>query len=126
MRVLCTGAFNEWLDKVAPDVTLKFPYAPPGSPRETVGFKACQTRMIAMASALKSLKWSDVNIRSTDEPGVVITTAKSKAETRWGQVYENDYVLITRFRNGLVCEHIEYFDPAPVIAVFGDQDKNES
>jgi ketosteroid isomerase-like protein len=73
----------------------------------------------ALWKAKKSFAWLDVVIRGTDDPELFVTTARSEAVLVSGQHYANSYVILTRLRNGKVAEHVEYFNPLPVIEVFG-------
>jgi ketosteroid isomerase-like protein len=32
-----------------------------------------------------------------------------------GLPYKNDYIMLTRIRGGRVVEHVEYFNPLPIV-----------
>jgi ketosteroid isomerase-like protein len=67
----------------------------------------------------EELAWHDVVIRGPDDPELFVTTARSEAVLVSGQHYANSYVILTRLRDRKVTEHVEYFNPLPVIEVFG-------
>jgi len=70
-------------------------------------------------STKQSFAWRDVVIRATEDPDLVVATARSEAVVRPDRPYANSYVIFVRFRDGQVVEHIEYFNPLPVIALYG-------
>jgi hypothetical protein len=39
----------------------------------------------------------------------------------WGGSYTNQYVLRLRFSDGLLREHLEFFNPAPVLELMNNQ-----
>ena len=87
--------------------------------------KSCAASAEAIAAlgtlwkAKQSFVWHDVVIRRTEDPELFVTTARSEAVLLSGQHYANSYVILTRMRDRKVAEHVEYFNPLPVIEVFG-------
>ena len=59
--------------------------------------------------------WHDVVIRATEDPELFVVTARSDVLLRSGQHYANGYVMLTRVRGGKILEHVEYFNPLPVL-----------
>jgi hypothetical protein len=43
---------------------------------------------------------------------------RGQAEIVWGATYSNHYAFRFRFRNEVIQEHLEFFDPIPVWEVF--------
>lgn len=121
LDVIARGAFDEWPERVAEDVVLKLPYAPPGVPAELRGFRQARDALSSVWNTKKSFAWFDVVIRSTDDPDLVVATCRSEVLLASGKRYANDYVIFTRFRDGKVLEHTEYFNPLRVIESFGGQ-----
>jgi ketosteroid isomerase-like protein len=97
------------------------PFAPPGVASELRGRTHAIEALSGLWQAKKSFAWHDVVIRGTDDPELFVTTARSEAVLVSGQNYANSYVILTRLRDGKVAEHVEYFNPLPVIEVFGPQ-----
>jgi ketosteroid isomerase-like protein len=118
LDVVSSGPAEAWPAYATDDVTIRLPFAPPGVANELRG----RTHAIAALSAhwktKKSFVWHDVVIRGTDDPELFVTTARSEAVLVSGQDYANSYVILTRLRDGKVAEHVEYFNPLPVIEVF--------
>ena len=115
LDVLAAGAFERWPELVHEDVVFRFPYAPPDMQSELRGAPEARAALLAMKSD-KSLSWKDVKTWETSEPGMVVATLRAEAELVNGQGYRNDYVMLARFVEGKLIEHVEYFNPIPVQA----------
>jgi ketosteroid isomerase-like protein len=111
------GPAEGWVGKVAEDVVVRLPYAPPGVMAEMRGFDVARDTLGAHWASKERFDWHDVVIRRTDDPELFVTTARSEALIHGGIRYANDYVMLTRVRDGRIVEHIEYFDPLRVIAM---------
>jgi uncharacterized protein len=119
LDIVATGPADVWPSRAADDVVIRLPFAPPGVANELRGLGSAVAALSALWSAKKSFTWHDVVIRKTEDPELYVTTARSEAVLLSGQHYANSYVILTRIRNGKVHEHVEYFNPLPVIEAFG-------
>lgn len=119
LDLVATGPAEAWPDRVAENVVIRLPFAPPGVPSELLGRAAAIAQLGPVWSSKKRFGWRDVVILRTEDPELVVATARSEALLLTGQTYANSYVILTRFRDGKVVEHDEYFNPLPVIEVFG-------
>jgi ketosteroid isomerase-like protein len=119
LDIVATGPAEAWPDRVAADVVIRLPFAPPGVPNELRGRTAAIAQLSPVWGAKKQFDWRDVVIVRTEDPELLVTTARSEVLLLSGQLYANSYVILTRFRDGKVVEHIEYFNPLPVIEAFG-------
>jgi ketosteroid isomerase-like protein len=118
LDLVSSGPAERWPTFAADDVVIRLPFAPPGVASELRGRAHAIEALGDLWKAKKSFAWHDVVIRRTDDPGLFVTTARSEAVLMSGQHYANDYVILTRLRDGKVVEHVEYFNPLPVIEVF--------
>ncbi len=75
---------------------------------------------ISPAKGRSSLVLSDVVSLKTEDPELVMTTARGSATMANGRLYENSYVMLTRIRDGMVIEHTEYLNPLAVMATYAD------
>ena len=121
LEITANGPAAAWHERAAGDVIIRLPFAPPGVANELRGLTQAIDAMSAIWSAKKSFTWHDVVIRRTEDPELFVTTARSEVQLLSGQHYANSYVMLTRLRHGKVVEHVEYFNPLPVIEVFGSQ-----
>ncbi len=118
LDLVATGPAERWPAKAADDVVIRLPFAPPGVPAELRGASRATEALGAMWRTTERFAWHDVVIRGTEDPELFVTTARSEVVLLSGQRYANAYVILTRVRNGRVAEHVEYFNPLPVIEVF--------
>jgi ketosteroid isomerase-like protein len=109
------GPAEEWHELCSKDLVVRFPYAPPPVQRELKGLDTALATCSAHWGNMARFEWKDVQIHATDDPDLYIATARSETETVGGYPYGNHYVLMTRFKDGKIVEHIEWFDPALVI-----------
>ena len=119
LDVVSSGPAEAWPAYAADDVVIRLPFAPPGVANELRGRAYAVEALSGLWKAKKSFVWCDVVIRGTDDPELFVTTARSEAVLVSGRHYANSYVILTRLREGKVAEHVEYFNPLPVIEVFG-------
>ena len=117
--IVATGPAEAWPDRAADDVVIRLPFAPPGVANELRGLTQAVAALSAVWKSKESFTWHDVVIRRTEDPELFVSTARSEAVLLSGQHYANSYVMLTRMRHGKVIEHVEYFNPLPVIEVFG-------
>ena len=119
LDVVSSGPAEAWSNYATLDVVIRLPFAPPGVAKELRGRAEAIAALSAVWKAKQSFAWHDVVIRRTEDPQLFLTTARSEAVLVSGQHYANSYVILTRMRDRKVAEHVEYFNPLPVIEVFG-------
>lgn len=119
MDLAAMGPAEAWVGKVADDVVVYLPFAPPGVEHVMHGFDLARATLGAHWKTKRSFAWRDVVIRRTDDPELVLTTARSEAILQSGQRYANNYIMLTRVRDGKIKEHTEYFNPLPVVEMLG-------
>lgn len=115
MEITAMGPADAWVGKVAPDVIVRLPYAPPGVLPVMKGFDQARDTLSHHWSTKQSFEWCDVVIRQTEDPELYVITARSEVVLANGQPYANDYVMLTRVRDGQIVEHTEYFNPLPIV-----------
>lgn len=92
------------------NITFHAPCVPAPVPRSMSGIEAVAGayRML-FALVFKSFCWSG-EVLATEDPEVAIALMNSRVEVMDGRVYSNDYAVVSRVRNGKICEHTEFFD----------------
>jgi ketosteroid isomerase-like protein len=118
LDVVALGPAEAWTDRAVADVVIRLPFAPPGVAGEIRGRDEAVAHMAPVWAGKESFDWRDVTILATEEPGLLVATARSEVLLKSGRTYANSYVILTRFRDGKVVEHVEYFNPLPVIEAF--------
>lgn len=117
LDVIARGAVDEWPGIVSRDVVVRLPFAPPGIDNELRGLDAARAAIGAFWKTIEVWRWHDLVILRTEDPQLLVATARSEARTVAGHAYANSYVIFTRFTDDQVVEHIEYFNPLPVLAM---------
>jgi hypothetical protein len=112
--MVATGQFEAWAEIVDPDFVLRFPFAPPGVPEELRGLMA-RDALVSSATSQERFEWKDVAMTATEDPELLVTTARSEVLLKSGGTYANRYVMMTRIRGGKIVEQVEYFNPLPIL-----------
>ena len=108
------GNFEAFPGDVAEDFTLRLPFLPPGLQNEFKGRETARAVLAKSAERRSKLIFEDVKILRTEDPELVVTTARAHANLEDGGVYRNEYIMLTRIRHGVVVEHVEYLNPLAV------------
>lgn len=120
LDVLARGAIDEWDGLVDENVTLHALFMP-GIDGPTIGREANRAMISGFWKSWKHFQFFDVDAHAAaDDADLVFVTARSEAEAVWGAAYANTYVFRMRFAQGKVVEHLEMFNPLPVMEVFKD------
>jgi uncharacterized protein len=120
LDVLPEGEFDRFPGEVSPDFVLRLPFVPPGVPNEIRGREAVLEALRTTGKARGRLTFTDKVIRRTDDPELMMSTCKGSAQVNNGKTYRNEYIMLTRIRDGVVIEHTEYLNPLRVIEAFAD------
>ena len=113
------GEFDAFPGRISPDFTLYLPFVPPGVPNEVKGREAVRELLLSTAQRRSRLIFHDVEILRTEDPDLLVTTARGEATMANGKPYRNRYVMLTRIRDGEVLEHTEYLNPLAVMEAMG-------
>ena len=115
LNCFAEGDFDAFPGTVAEDFVLRLPFVPAGVPCEFKGRETARAALAGSAKGRSKLAFSDVRILRTEDPDLVITTADAEAVMESGKPYRNSYVMLTRIRNGVVLEHVEYLNPLAIM-----------
>ena len=118
LDMVATGRFDVWPEIVDDEFVLRLPYAPPGVPEELCGL-AARDALVSGRAGQERFEWLDVVITATENPELLVITARSEVALKSGGTYANRYVMLTRARGGKLVEHVEYFNPLPVMEIAG-------
>ena len=120
LQVLPDGNFEAFSGDVSPDFVLRLPFVPDGVPSEFKGRDVAQAVLRASALGRSPLVFTDKVIRRTEDPELALTTARAEAVMGNGRPYRNEYIMLTRIRDGVVLEHVEYLNPLAIMAASGN------
>ncbi|TGD74778.1 hypothetical protein E4634_06140 [Mangrovimicrobium sediminis] len=114
------GDFDAFPGAIAEDFVLRLPFMPPGVDGEFRGREHARAVLEASAQGRSALVFSDVKVLRTEDPELFLTTARGAATMADGTPYRNEYIMLTRLRDGVVLEHVEYLNPLAVMASMGE------
>jgi len=117
LDMVATGRFDVWPEIVDDEFVLRLPYAPPGVSEELRGL-AARDALVSSRAGQERFEWMDVVITATEDPELLVITARSEVALKSGGTYTNRYVMLTRARGDKLIEHVEYFNPLPILETF--------
>ena len=110
LEALAAADFAAWPTLVAADVTMEFPFAPPGLPDRCVGRADCERLIRTFFAGIRQFRWHDLRTHPMLDPELVFATARSEVVLSTGRPYSNNYCFFMRIRAGLLTEYREYFN----------------
>jgi len=101
-----------WTDLCAEDVVAEFPFAPEGSPARIEGRAALYEYLRCYPDAIDVRALPTLKTYATDDPAVAIAewSASGKVLAN-GNPYEMRYATFVTFRDGLIVNYREYWNP---------------
>lgn len=101
-----------WTDLCAEDVVAEFPFAPEGSPARIEGRAALYAYLRGYPEAIDVRALPTLKTYATDDPAVAIAewSASGKVLAN-GNPYEMRYATFVTFRDGLIVNYREYWNP---------------
>jgi ketosteroid isomerase-like protein len=122
VRRMVAGEGVAFADLFAADGVLRYPFAPPGMPRDLMGRESIREYHGA-ASARRSLleiEGVDMIVRDTDDPEVVVVEIEHHGHSHGsGGPYRFRALGIVRVRDGEIVEYDDYMDPIAMAALLG-------
>jgi uncharacterized protein len=122
VRSMVAGEGVVFADLFAVDGVLRFPFAPPGMPREIHGREAIRASRQAEAGRreLLAMDGVDLLVRETDDPEVVVTEIEHYG---YSHVLDGPYRFralgVIRVRDGEIVSYDDYMDPIAMAALVG-------
>jgi uncharacterized protein len=112
-------------DLFAPDGVLRYPFAPPGTPRELRGRKAILDFHARAAERRTMLEMDGVDliVRQTDDPEVVVVEIEHHGRSHvLGGPYRFRALGVVRVRDGEITSYDDYMDPIAQATLLGCTD----
>jgi ketosteroid isomerase-like protein len=126
VRRMVAGEGVVFADLFAHDGVLRFPFAPPGMPREIHGREAIRASRTSEAGrrSLLAMDGVDLVVRETDDPEVVVTEIEHYGHS---QALDGPYRFralgVVRVRDGEIVSYDDYMDPIAMAALLGRTDE---
>jgi uncharacterized protein len=122
VRRMVAGEGVVFADLFAADGVLRFPFAPPGMPREIQGREAIRASRQAESGNrnLLAMDGVDLLVRETDDPEVVITEIEHYGHSKaLDGPYRFRALGVIRVRDGEIVSYDDYMDPIAMAALIG-------
>lgn len=112
-----------WTDLCDEAVVAEFPFAPEGTPARIEGRAALYEYLKGYPDAISIASLPSVHIHATADPDVAIAEwSASGTVLSNGNPYEMSYATFVTFRNGLILNYREYWNPLAFLTAMGGTD----
>jgi hypothetical protein len=103
---------KSFLDLMAEDYVMEFPYARAGMQPRVEGRDAVIEYLVGVGDGIEVDTIGDVEVHETADPDVVVVefTGHGRAR-RTGEPYENRYISVIRMRQGRIVLYRDYWNP---------------
>jgi ketosteroid isomerase-like protein len=112
-----TGRFEVLQEIFAEDARQIMPYAFGDFPKSFDGREGIYQQYSTLPNLFSRMSFPRT-IYATENPDVLFVQFRGDIEIRDGGRYQNDYIGIFQFENGLIKEYTEYFNPILVSQAF--------
>jgi ketosteroid isomerase-like protein len=111
-----------WTDLCADDVVAEFPFAPEGSPARIEGREAPYEYLRGYPDLIDVREIPTTKIYPTDDPDVAIVEwSVAGSVVTNGNPYNMRYATFVTFRDGLIVNYREYWNPQVFLAALSGE-----
>jgi ketosteroid isomerase-like protein len=114
---LATEAVS-FVDMLADDAIMEFPYALPGSVERLDGKAAIEKYMEEVSGRLQIERFAPPVIHPTPD-GFVLETSCEGVATRTGKPYNQQYISVITLRDGHIAHYRDYWNPMVALEAMG-------
>ena len=120
-------AADAFIDMLADDAVMEFPYAPESRPRSVTGRDALRTYLARVGDLLIFEEMSEPRVHRTTDPAVTILEYKARGRIRASdQPYEQSYISVVTIAGGRSAHFRDYWNPAALSLVSSSGDGSAS
>ncbi len=103
---------NSFMDMLADDAVMEFPYAPNGRPKSVAGREALRSYLGAVAALLVFDEIGEPQVRRTMDPAVTVLEYTGHGRVRaTGMPYRQDYISVITIVAGRITHFRDYWNP---------------
>jgi len=105
-------AATNFVDMMAEDFVMEFPYARPGMQTRIEGRAAVLAYLMTVGQGVSVDSVSNVAVHDTTDPDVVIVEFDGHGRAiKTGEPYEQRYISVIRTRDGRIVHYKDYWNP---------------
>lgn len=113
-------AAETFLDMVAEEVVMEFPYAPPGVVRRLTGRAALARHLDHLVGVIVIDRFSAPLVHETRDPGIVVVEFGCTGHgVVTGEPYDQRYISVVTVRGGRIVHYRDYWNPLVVLRAIG-------
>lgn len=106
---------DAFVELMAPDGYLEWPYRPPGVPARLQG-RAEIRRHLTAATFVRFDEYRNVVVHETTDPEVIIVEYEAYGRiVPTGAAFEQTVIAVIRVRDGLIVSYRDYINPLPLM-----------
>lgn len=110
-----------FVDMLADDAVMDFPFAPPGLPARLEGRAAVADHLKRLAALIAFDRIGPASVRATAPDVAVLEFTGLGRGLKTGAPYEQRYISVIETRDGRIARYSDYWDPLAVLrAMLGD------
>lgn len=112
---------SSFIDMLADDAVMEFPFAPAGLPTRLKGRDAVADHLKRLAGLISFDRIGPAIVRATTPDVAVLEFTGSGRGLKTGAAYEQRYISVVETRDGRITRYSDYWDPLAVVrAMLGD------
>lgn len=116
---LAAGA-DSFLDMVAEDVVMEFPYAPAGLVDRLEGKEAIAAHLERLGGMLEIDSMSEPVVHQSTDPDLFVLEFEGHGRgVETGEAYDQNYISVIRLRQGKIVHYRDYWNPLVVLRALG-------
>lgn len=112
-----------FVEMMAPDGVMEFPYAPPGGVTRIEGRKALADYLAGFSEIVAVDRVTEPTVHLTQNPDVVILEFGCEGRgLKTGQPYNQRYISVITVKEGRIVRYVDYWNPLIGLAAVGGVD----
>lgn len=114
-------AAQTFVDMLADDAVMEFPYAPPGLPSRSFGRAAVHEHLTRLAKLIAFDRMSQPHVHETSDPETTIIEFEGHGRgVVTNEPYDQRYISVVRTAGGRIVQYRDYWNPLAVLSAVGD------
>ncbi len=109
-----------FLEMMAEDAVMEFPFAPPGTLRRLEGRAALRTHLERINGVVDFEYFSEPTVHYVEGRDVVILEFSCRGRaSATGRAYDQDYISVLTLRDGKIVRYQDYWNPLTLLDAVG-------